>query len=50
MQEIRSDRQNALRTLDAGSCHCIGGSDQDHPQEKEMKKCETVVSRSLTSS
>ena len=19
-------------------CHCVGGSDQDHPQEKEMQK------------
>ena len=22
---------------------CTGGSDQDHPQEKEMQKCKMVV-------
>ena len=24
--------------MDRGSWHCTGGSDQDHPQEKEMQK------------
>ena len=24
--------------MDGGSWHCRGGSDQDHPQEKEMQK------------
>ena len=24
--------------MDKGSWHCTGGSDQDHPQEKEMQK------------
>ena len=24
--------------MDRDSWHCIGGSDQDHPQEKEMQK------------
>ena len=24
--------------MDGGLCHCTGGSDQDHPQEKEMQK------------
>ena len=24
--------------MDWGSWHCIGDSDQDHPQEKEMQK------------
>ena len=24
--------------MDGGSWHCTGGSDQDHPQEKEYKK------------
>ena len=24
--------------MDGSSEHCTGGSDQDHPQEKEMKK------------
>ena len=32
---IRSDRQSAWRTMDRGLWHCTGGSDQDHPQEKE---------------
>ena len=29
--------------MDGGSWHCIGGSDQDHPQEKEMHKGKMVV-------
>ena len=24
--------------MDRGSGHCTGGSDEDHPQEKEMQK------------
>ena len=24
--------------MDGGLRHCTGGSDQDHPQEKEMEK------------
>ena len=24
--------------MDGGFWHCTGGSDQDHPQEKEMQK------------
>ena len=24
--------------MDGGSWHCIGGNDQEHPQEKEMQK------------
>ena len=24
--------------MDRGSLHCTGGSDQDHPQEKETQK------------
>ena len=24
--------------MDGGLCHLIGGSDQDHPQEKEMQR------------
>ena len=27
------------RTVDRGAQHYTGGSDQDHPQEKEMQKC-----------
>ena len=30
--------------------HCTGGSDQDHPQEKEMQKGKMVVWRGLTNS
>ena len=29
---------SAWRTMDGGPWHCTGGSDQDHPQEKEMQK------------
>ena len=32
------DRQSAWRIMDRGSRHCTGGSDKDHPQEKEMQK------------
>ena len=28
--------------------HCIGGSDQDHPQEEEMEKGKMVVWEGLT--
>ena len=28
--------------MDGGSLHCTGGSDQYHPQEKEMQKSKTV--------
>ena len=37
-QGIRSDGQSAWRTMDGGSWHCTGGSDQDHPQKKNCKK------------
>ena len=40
---FRSDRQSAWRTIDRGSWHSIGGSDQDHPQEKEMQKDKMVA-------
>ena len=36
IQGTGSDRQSAWRTMDRGSWYCIGGSDQDHPQEKEI--------------
>ena len=36
--------------MDGGSWHCIGGSDQDHPWEKEMQKGKMVVSGGLTNS
>jgi len=29
--------------MDAGSWYCLGGSDQDHLQEKEMQKGKMVV-------
>ena len=36
------------RTMDGGSWHCTGGSDQDHSQEKEMQKGKVVVWGGLT--
>ena len=36
--------------MDKGSWHYTGGSDQDHPQEKEMQKGKMVVWRGLTNS
>ena len=36
--------------MDGGSWHCTGGSDQDHPQEKEMHKGKMVVWGGLTNS
>ena len=35
-------------TMDGGSWHCTGGSDQDHPQENEMQKGKMVVWGGLT--
>ena len=29
--------------MDGGSWHCAGGSDQNHPQEKEMQKGKMAV-------
>ena len=29
--------------MDRGLWHCTGGSDQDHPQEKDMQKSKMVV-------
>ena len=42
-----SDRQSAWRTMDGDSWHCTGGTDQDHPQEKEMQKGKMVVEKAL---
>ena len=36
--------------MDEGSWHCTWGSDQDHPQEKEMQKGKMVVWGDLTNS
>ena len=33
--------------MDGGSLHCTGGSDQDHPQEKEMQKGKIVGKEAL---
>ena len=49
-QWIRSDGQSVWRTMDGGSWHRIGGSDQDHPQVKEMQKGKMVVWGGLTDS
>ena len=34
--------------MDGGSWHCTGGSDQDHPQVKEMQKGKMAVWGALT--
>ena len=36
--------------MDRGSWSCIGGNDQDHPQEKEMQKGKMVVWQGLKNS
>ena len=36
--------------MDRGSWHGTGGSDQDHPQEKEMQKGKMVAWGGLTNS
>ena len=36
--------------MDGGLWHCAGGSDQDHPKEKEMQKGKIVVWGGLTNS
>ena len=36
--------------MDGSLWHCTGGSDQDHPQEKEMQKGKMVVWGDLTNS
>ena len=41
---------NAWRTMDGGSWHFTGGSDQDHPQEKETQKGKMVVWQGLINS
>ena len=33
--------------MDGGSWHCTGGSDQDHPQEKEMQKSKWLSEEAL---
>ena len=38
------------RTMDRGLWHCIGGSDQNYPQEKEMQRGKMVVWGDLTNS
>ena len=36
-------QRDARRTMDRGLWRCTEGSDQDHPQEKEMQKGKMVV-------
>ena len=33
--------------MDGGLWHCTGGSDQDHPQEKEMQKGKMLSEEAL---
>ena len=35
--------KSAWRTMDTGSWHCTGGSDQNHLKEKEMQKDKVAV-------
>ena len=42
--------QSAWRTMDGGSWHCTGDSDQDHHQEKEMRKGKMIDWGGLTNS
>ena len=44
------DLTECLRIMDGGSWHCIGGSDQEQPQEKEMQKGKMVAWGALTNS
>ena len=50
IQEIRSARQTAWRTMDRGSYHCTGISDQNHLKAKEMQEGKVVVWGGLTHS
>ena len=34
--------------MNRDSGHCTGGSDQDHPLEKDMQKCKMIVWGGLT--
>ena len=36
--------------MDGGSYHCIGGDNQNYPQEKEMQKGKVAVWGGLTNS
>ena len=36
--------------MNGSSWHCTGGSDQDHPKEKQMQKAKMVVWGDLTNS
>ena len=42
------DLIECLKNMDKGLWHCTRGSDQDHPQEKEMQKTKMVVWWGLT--
>ena len=46
IQGIRSGRQNAWRTMEGGSQHCIGGGDQNHPKEKETQEAHALQPQS----
>ena len=43
-------RQSAWWTMDGGSWHCTGDSDQDHPLDKEMQKSKMAIWGGLTNS
>ena len=43
-------RQSAWRIMDGGLQHCRGGSDQNHPKEKEIQEGKVIVWEGLTNS
>ena len=45
---IRSGKHSAWRSMDRGSYYCTGGTDQNHPKEKEMQEDKLVVWRGFT--
>ena len=47
IQGIRSDRQSAWWTMDRGSWHCTGGSDQTIPKKKKCQKAKWLSEEAL---
>ena len=44
------DRQSVWRTMNRGSRHCTGSTDQDHSQEEQMQRGKMVIWGGLTNS
>jgi len=43
-------RERVQRTMDGDSVHYTGGSEQDHPQEKQMQKAKWLSDETLQES